>query len=186
MRPRGATTEIPSRDRGRRHRSAGIAFRSRNAMKECFARFVATAAYIGTIPGAPGTYASVATTLALAALIPRGEPARTELLASIIAGVTIVGVLASADVARAAGIEDPQTVVIDEVAGQLLAFLLVPLTAANLVLGTILFRIFDMWKPFPLRRLELLPNGVGIMADDLGAGVYANLLLQLATVWLRS
>jgi phosphatidylglycerophosphatase A len=127
----------------------------------------------------------VATTLALAALAPRGAPARPELLASIVGVVTVAGVLAAAEVARAAGIEDPQTVVIDEVAGQLLAFVLVPLTVANLVLGTILFRIFDMWKPYPLRRLELLPRGVGIMADDLGAGLYANALLQLATIWLR-
>jgi phosphatidylglycerophosphatase A len=69
--------------------------------------------------------------------------------------------------------------VIDEVAGQLLTFLFLPVNLLNLVLGTALFRIFDIWKPFPIRKLEPLGNGVGIMADDLMAGIYANLILQI-------
>ncbi|PYV12225.1 MAG: hypothetical protein DMG07_17560 [Acidobacteria bacterium] len=77
--------------------------------------------------------------------------------------------------------KDPSVVVADEVAGQLLAFLFVPIGLVNLVLGTLLFRLFDIWKPFPIRRLERLPGGVGIMADDLLAGIYANLVLQLVT-----
>jgi phosphatidylglycerophosphatase A len=76
-------------------------------------------------------------------------------------------------------------VVIDEVAGQLATFLFLPFNTINLVLGTLVFRILDIWKPFPIRRLERLGNGVGIMADDLLAGVYANLLLQLMNLLLR-
>ena len=150
-------------------------------MRSRLAQLIATACYLGMIPGAPGTYASVATTLLLYAVARSSQAVRPELLLSTVGLVTIAGVLAAADVARAAELEDPQTVVIDEVAGQLLTFVLVPLTPANLVAGTVLFRIFDMWKPFPIRRLEHFPHGVGIMADDLAAGVYANVLLQLAS-----
>ena len=64
-------------------------------------------------------------------------------------------------------------------AGQLLAFLFLPINVFNIVLGTMAFRIFDIWKPFPIRKLESLGNGVGVMADDLLAGVYANFVLQL-------
>ena len=71
-------------------------------------------------------------------------------------------------------------VVIDEVAGQLTALLFLPISFFNLVAGTFLFRLFDIWKPYPIRRLEPLKNGVGIMADDLLAGVYANIVLHLA------
>ena len=75
--------------------------------------------------------------------------------------------------------------VIDEVAGQLIALLLLPVNFANLAAGTFLFRLFDIWKPYPVRRLESLKNGVGIMADDLLAGVFANIILQLANRFLH-
>ena len=82
-------------------------------------------------------------------------------------------------VARASGLEDPQFVVIDEVAGQLVALIAVPLAWKTFLAGFILFRIFDMWKPFPIRRLERLPEGTGIVVDDLGAGVYALTVMHL-------
>jgi len=87
-------------------------------------------------------------------------------------------VLASDRVSRSLGQEDPQTVVIDEVAGQLTAFLFLPVDLFHLAGGTVLFRLIDIWKPYPIRRLEHLKNGVGIMADDLLAGVYANIILH--------
>ena len=93
--------------------------------------------------------------------------------------ITLVGVLTSSDASSSTGIEDPSFVVIDEVAGQLLTFLFLPVNAFNLILGSMAFRLFDIWKPFPIRKLEPLGKGVGIMADDLLAGVYANLVLQL-------
>jgi phosphatidylglycerophosphatase A len=73
-------------------------------------------------------------------------------------------------------------VVIDEVAGQLVALIGVPLGWKYLLAGFILFRGFDIIKPFPLRRLEALPEGTGIMMDDVGAGLYALLLLQ---IWIH-
>lgn len=74
---------------------------------------------------------------------------------------------------------DPSEVVIDEVAGSLVAFFLVPLSGVSLVVGFLLFRLFDIFKPFPIRRLEKLGGGIGIVSDDLMAGVYANLCLRL-------
>lgn len=146
--------------------------------------FFATAGYVGLIPGAPGTCGSLLATVILFAVSLGTSDIHAELLLSAIGFVTVLGVLAADRVARDRGVEDPPIVVIDEVAGQLLTFLFIPLRWQTLLLGTLLFRAFDIWKPFPLRRAESLPHGVGIMADDLLAGVYANLLLQGACRWL--
>lgn len=94
--------------------------------------------------------------------------------------VTLIGIPASTRVERESGIVDPGFVVIDEVAGQLVPLILAPLEWKYLLLSLILFRCFDIFKPPPLRALERLPQGVGIMLDDLGAGLYS--LLVLAAV----
>jgi len=93
--------------------------------------------------------------------------------------VTLIGIPVSTVVARESGVKDPGFVVIDEVAGQLIALIGVPLDWKYLLVGFILFRSFDIVKPFPLRRIERLPGGAGIMLDDVGAGLYALVLLQL-------
>jgi phosphatidylglycerophosphatase A len=98
--------------------------------------------------------------------------------------ISLIGVFVSGETSRKSGIEDPSFVVIDEVAGQLLTFLFLPVNAWNLFLGLAAFRIFDMWKPFPIRKLESLPGGFGIMADDLLAGVYGALAVHLINVIL--
>jgi phosphatidylglycerophosphatase A len=148
-------------------------------MKDRISLFLGSACYIGLIPGAPGTYASVATTLAFFFIYRIRHQILPELHLSALCIVTLIGVLVSNEVSKASGNEDPSVVVIDEVAGQLLTFLFVPVHFWNLVIGTVLFRVFDIWKPFPVRNLEHLKNGVGIMADDIAAGVYANLGLHL-------
>ena len=98
--------------------------------------------------------------------------------------IAVIGVIVAGRAARYAQIEDPQWVVIDEVSGQLLTyylfFWLLPLNWKSWLLGFILFRAFDIWKPFPARQLEHLPGGWGIMADDWMAGIYAALVLQVA------
>lgn len=96
--------------------------------------------------------------------------------------VAAIGVWASNRVARFSGNEDPQFVVIDEVSGQLFTYLFA-VAAGNwkyLLLGFILFRVFDIWKPFPARQAESLPGGWGIMADDWAAAVYAGIGLWIA------
>jgi phosphatidylglycerophosphatase A len=93
--------------------------------------------------------------------------------------VTLIGIPAATQVARAAGLKDPQFVVIDEVAGQLVALIAVPLAWKTFLAGLILFRVFDILKPPPVRWLERLPEGTGIVVDDLGAGLYALALMHL-------
>lgn len=96
--------------------------------------------------------------------------------------ITLIGIPPSTTVARESGQKDPGFVVIDEVAGQMISLIGVPLNWKYLLAGFILFRGFDIVKPFPLRRLERLPGGTGIMMDDVGAGLYALVLLQ---IWLH-
>ena len=92
---------------------------------------------------------------------------------------TAVGIPAATRIAHAIGKKDPGIVVIDETAGQLLSFLGAPVNWQSLLVGLILFRLFDITKPFPIRRLEKLPDGTGIVVDDLGAGLYALAIMQL-------
>jgi phosphatidylglycerophosphatase A len=112
---------------------------------------------------------------------------RTSILIIIIATVTFLGVWAATRTEKLTGRKDPKIVVIDEVAGQLLAFLFMPWRTPLWViaLGFLLFRLFDIWKPYPVRRLEALESGLGIMADDVLAGFYAATVLSLVTsLWL--
>lgn len=94
-----------------------------------------------------------------------------------------VGIPAATTLSRATGLKDPQFVVIDEVAGQLIALLFVPVSWQSLLLGFILFRSFDIVKPPPLRSLEKLPEGTGIVLDDVGAGLYALIIMQVCLHW---
>ena len=96
--------------------------------------------------------------------------------------ITGLGIHPATVAARESGKEDPGFVVIDEVAGQMISLIAIPVDWKYLVAGFILFRGFDIAKPFPLRRLERLPGGTGIMMDDVGAGIYALALLQ---IWLH-
>ena len=149
-------------------------------MKRHLSLFLATGGYIGMIPGMPGTYASIATAVVYYLIYRISFRIYPELHLSAICLIAATGVFVSAAVSRNLGHEDPQIVVIDEVAGQLTALLLLPVHFTNIAVGIVLFRFLDIWKPFPLRRLETLKNGVGIMADDLLAGALANIVLQLA------
>ncbi|MFZ1919904.1 MAG: phosphatidylglycerophosphatase A [Terriglobales bacterium] len=145
-----------------------------------WATLVATFFGIGRLKPGPGTWASVATVILWAAassqMLPASRASATVLGASL---VTLFGIPAATVVARATGVKDPQFVVIDEVAGQLVALIGVPLAWKTFLAGLILFRVFDILKPFPIRRLERLPEGTGIVVDDLGAGVYALAIMHL-------
>jgi len=138
---------------------------------------------MGYMKPGPGTYASVATVVLwwgaahLLHIGPRNLSVLT-FLAMIVA--TAIGVPASAKVAREAGKEDPGFVVIDEVAGQLFALIALSPTWVHGLEALVLFRLFDIFKPWPIRKLEQLEGGWGIMMDDLLAGFFAHLVLHLA------
>jgi phosphatidylglycerophosphatase A len=145
-----------------------------------WATLVATFFGAGRLRPAPGTWGSAATVLLWWLLTrwitPYWQPSVAFLLAALAVGA---GIPAATWVARAAAIEDPQFVVIDEVAGQLITLIAVPVSWKSLLLGFILFRGFDIVKPPPVRSLERLPQGVGIVIDDVGAGLYALAVMQV-------
>jgi phosphatidylglycerophosphatase A len=145
-----------------------------------WATLVATFFGVGRLKPGPGTWGSLATVL-LWALASSQLAAAQRTWATIFAAsaVTLIGIPAATRVARATGSKDPQFIVIDEVAGQLVALTAVPLAWKTFLAGFILFRAFDIWKPFPIRRLERLPEGTGIVVDDLGAGFYALAIMHL-------
>ncbi|AFL87272.1 phosphatidylglycerophosphatase A-like protein [Terriglobus roseus DSM 18391] len=128
-------------------------------------------------PG-PGTYGSVAATLVWFAIARHVSIHWLPLITLGMAALaTAIGIPAATRIARESGRKDPQIVVIDEVAGQWLTLVFCLPQMPFALLGLVCFRIFDILKPPPIRRLEKLPAGTGIMVDDLGAGVYA-LILQ--------
>jgi phosphatidylglycerophosphatase A len=139
-----------------------------------WATLIATFFGIGRLRPGPGTWGSAATVILWAALAHALAPSlRTPVAIALAMVVTLIGIPAATKVARGSGIKDPQFVVIDEVAGQLLALVAVPLAWKSFLAGFILFRGFDIVKPPPVRQLEALPEGSGIVLDDLAAGLYA-------------
>ncbi len=145
-----------------------------------WATLVATFFGAGRLRPAPGTWGSLTTVLLwwlLAAHLPPAARIPVILLLTVI--VVAVGIPAATLEERGCGRKDPHHVVIDEVAGQLVALIACPLVWQALLAGFILFRGFDIVKPPPVRSLERLPEGTGIVVDDLGAGVYALIALQL-------
>lgn len=137
-------------------------------------------------PG-PGTWGSVAAVLLWYAYTALAHPAPRTLLLVLGAAIGLVllcGIPASTIVARHSGVEDPQFVVIDEVAGQWIALLFSPAGWRPALLALVLFRLFDMVKPFPVRNLESLPEGWGIVFDDVAAGLYALGVASLVRLWI--
>ena len=145
-----------------------------------WATLTATFFGIGHIRPGPGTWGSAATVLLWAALASVLRPsARTPVLVALAIAVAFIGIPAATRTARAAAKKDPSFVVIDEVAGQLISLIAVPLAWKTFLAGFILFRVFDILKPPPVRQLERLPEGTGIVLDDVGAGIYALAVMQL-------
>jgi phosphatidylglycerophosphatase A len=145
-----------------------------------WASLVATFFGIGRLKPGPGTFGSAATVLLWAALAHFLAPSvRTPFAIALAVLVTLIGIPAATQVARGAGKKDPQFVVIDEVAGQLIALIAVPLAWKSLLAGFILFRVFDIVKPPPVRQLEAIPEGAGIVLDDVAAGLYALVIVHL-------
>jgi len=145
-----------------------------------WADLVATACHVGHIKPGPGTWGSaIGVILWVLVDSSAGETWRTLCVFGLALLLTAIGMRASTLVARATGLEDPSFVIIDEVVGQLCVLIGVPITWKVAVAGFLLFRLFDITKPFPVRHLERLPGGVGIVMDDIGAGLYSLAVLHL-------
>jgi phosphatidylglycerophosphatase A len=155
---------------------------------------IATAFGLGYIPKAPGTFGSLGGAALCIAMLWLGAPRYWEIMLlrggvnfwtvgwspsvldyAVTLLIAALGVYVADRVSKDSGLKDPQFVVIDEVSGQMITYFS-PFTLLNwksFLLGFILFRVFDIWKPFPARQAESLPGGLGIMADDWIAGIYA-------------
>ncbi|HEV2761619.1 MAG TPA: phosphatidylglycerophosphatase A, partial [Pyrinomonadaceae bacterium] len=181
----------------------------RHAARDYLALAVASCG-VGYIPVAPGTWGSLVGVLMYLGLSQAVgaafgyDPERatyrstlpaqmtfTTLLLLLIVGVSLAGTWAATRTEKVLRRKDPGVVVVDEVAGQLITFLFVPAGAGAwaVMTGFVAFRVFDIWKPYPIRRLEGLPSGLGVMADDVLAGAYAATLLSLlatAQLFLRA
>lgn len=136
---------------------------------------IATGAYVGFLPWAPGTLGSL---LGFLLLWPLQAGMVQVLVTLFLIGA---GIVFAGWAARAMGAQDPPAIVIDEIAGIAVATVLLPSQFLERAVAFLLFRLFDVTKPFPSRQVERLPGGLGIVGDDLIAGLYANLVVQL---WL--
>jgi len=141
-----------------------------------FHKITSTSLGIGYIGKGAGTAAAVVTCLVWYGVHPDGHNFIPALIVTAL--ITALGIW-SGNVVEAIWGKDHNRVVIDEVAGMCIALLWVPVTPLNILMGLILFRFFDILKPLLIRRLEALPGGWGVMFDDVLAGVYANIVLQI-------
>jgi phosphatidylglycerophosphatase A len=140
----------------------------------------------GLLKPGPGTYGSIAAVLLWFGAAHLLHPAPVALaIGTAIAALaaTLIGIPAATIVAREYGREDPGHVVIDEVAGQLIALIAIPADWRHAALSLLLFRFFDILKPPPIRQFERIPGGTGIMLDDVAAGVFALLLAQILHIF---
>ena len=147
--------------------------------------FIATCAYAGYAPVAPGTFGS-AVGLVVYYLVRRQASTAIEL--ATIAVMLVVGLWSATEAEHHFGGIDPGPVVIDEVIGMLITLALHPVNLAGAVTGFFIFRLLDVVKPWPAGRLEHLPGGFGIVLDDVMAGIYGNLvmwgLVRMMPSWL--
>jgi phosphatidylglycerophosphatase A len=144
---------------------------------------LATGAGSGKFPVFPGTAGSFVALIIYWFVLPGSQGGKSALAIYLLvsAATLTVGCWAAGVMEKIHG-RDHRSIVIDEFVGQWLALFALPKTAAVAVAGFFLFRLFDVLKPFPVRRMESISGGMGVMADDLAAGIYANLVLWLL-IW---
>ncbi len=144
-------------------------------IKNKITEVIASCFYIGYIPGAPGTYGSLFALL----LISQFNILTKNI--SVIAFI-IIGLLSSTLMEKHTGKKDDQRIVIDEFVGMLITFYFIEPNFTYLIVGFILFRLYDIYKPYPIKKIQNLPSGWGIMLDDILAGVYARIVLHIFVV----
>ncbi|MBN1405081.1 MAG: phosphatidylglycerophosphatase A [Candidatus Omnitrophica bacterium] len=137
-------------------------------------KLIASGLYLGNSPFAPGTLGS-----ALGLLIFFQVKDFFVAYLSVCALLVIMGLLVSSEAEKIYAQKDPRRIVIDEIAGMVMVFLGVKTNLWIIILGFIIYRIFDIAKPFPVKESERLKGGLGIMADDLICALYTNIILQV-------
>ena len=138
--------------------------------------FIATGCYSGYLPKAPGTWGSLVGLLLFFLL----HTLSLEIYLAVIAGIFVIGTFAAGEAEKIMDHQDPGLVVIDEIVGMLITMIAVPVTPLTMVLGFILFRVFDIAKPFPVNFFDQhFHGGLGIMLDDVVAGIYSLIIMQL-------
>ena len=147
-------------------------------MKDRLCKMIASVFYIGYLPIAPGTLGSLAA-LPLYYFLCNN----TIIMSAVILIVIALGFMTAGKVEKLFGEKDPGEIIIDEFAGMLISLYRMPPTMGYVVTGFLLFRFFDIVKPRPIQNLEKLKGSLGIMSDDLVAGVYANMALQVVYVF---
>lgn len=146
-------------------------------MRDRICKMIASVFYIGYLPVAPGTLGS------LAALVLYYFINRSPLVMGItIVVIIILGFLTTGRVEKLFGEKDPGEIIIDEFSGMLISLYRLPSTMGYVVAGFLLFRFFDIVKPKPIQSLEKLNGSPGIMSDDLIAGLYVNIILQVVYI----
>jgi phosphatidylglycerophosphatase A len=167
---------------------AAVSPPSETARKTSWAWTVATFFGVGMGRPGPGTWGSVAAVLLWGVIAWLFHPTHNGLLLVVFIGIILSiasGIPAATISARESARHDPQFVVIDEVAGQWIALLGSPADLRHGVIALILFRLLDITKPFPVRKLEKLPEGWGIVFDDVAAGLYALGVVSVLRLWIH-
>jgi phosphatidylglycerophosphatase A len=138
-------------------------------------------------PGTAGSIAAIAIWLACGKIAAHHLSIQAYSWITAAAALLLLGIAipAASKVARESGRKDPQIVVADEVVGQWITLIAAPARWQYALIGLVLFRLFDITKPPPIRRIEELPSGWGIMLDDVGAGIYALIVFRVLRHWLR-
>ena len=137
-------------------------------------KLIATFFYIGYCPIIPGTVGSLAGA-AIFLLVPKNALLQIILFALL----CVAGCIVSGKAERIYKNKDDKRIVIDEVCGIFLLYLLIPFYVSYLIIGFVIFRLLDIWKPFPIKRLQELKGSLGIMADDILAAIYSFIIIQI-------
>ena len=152
-------------------------------MRKFLTKIIGTFFFVGYLPLIPGTFGSLAGILIYYFI---KNNLTVYLITTLI--LIVLGFITSQNLERDSQKRDPSCIVIDEVSGMLLSLLFIPFNLKLVIIGFLLFRLFDTLKPYPAGRLEKLRGGLGIMSDDLIAGLYTNFVLQVAlrftSVWI--
>lgn len=149
-------------------------------MNNFLIKFFATSGFVGFAPYAPGTFGTLVGVFIYLLFLKITQSQFIFLIFSII--YFIVSIFVSNKAEKIYGLKDCQRIVCDETSGFFFSILFIPCTIRNIIFAFLIFRIFDVVKPYPIRKLQNIRGGLGIMLDDLLAAVYTNIVLQIIRV----